>query len=119
MSCSQIAVNLSGGCRVKNQCGFGYDDQLFINNHVYALGAQVLAFIEDWNCNFSPNPMTAPEKLTLQRHNIKVFKKSEPEMIVNLKEHPNNRFGEIFLNELLTHWRRMLVSKRTPPSFRP
>ena len=79
---------------------FRLNDHLFVHDHVDALYTQLLPFVNDLSPNLPCHAMTARQKLTLQRHHVKVLEKSKSEVVVNLEKRPDHRSGEVFFNQV-------------------
>jgi hypothetical protein len=75
--------------------GFYYD--LLIHDHIDALYAKLLSFVRDSSPYFARHSMSTRQKLSLQRHHVEVFEKSE--VVVNLEKRPDHGSGECFFQQ--------------------
>jgi hypothetical protein len=70
--------------------GFGFHDQLPVNNHVEALLGEVVSLIKDLDGDLAGHAVLARDKLTLQSHHIYMLEESIAQIVVNLEECPDH-----------------------------
>ena len=78
---------------------FGFYHNLLVDDHVYALYAKLLSFVDDSGPYLARHAMATSQKLTLQRHHIEVFEKSISEIVVNLEKSPDHRSCECLFQQ--------------------
>jgi hypothetical protein len=96
---AEIVVQLTNGELAQLEACLGLHNELVIHDHVYALYAQLLPFVNDSSPDLARHAMAARQKLTFQRHHVEVLKKSKSKVVVNLEKRPDHGSRESFFNQ--------------------
>ena len=97
--CVEIVVHLISDAMAQIEAGLDLHDQRFIDDQVNSLTTQFLTFVEHDHRDFTPNPVTAGQQLTLESEKIDVLLETETERVVHLVECPNHRTRQLFMNQ--------------------
>jgi hypothetical protein len=100
---AKIVEDLPWGGFVKVVCGLCLHDQPVVDNHVYALLSELLAFVPYANTHFSSHTMTTRQELALESHDAYVLEESKAEGVVDVVERTDDRLGQLPIDEVAFH----------------
>jgi len=99
----EVVVELSQRVRMECVRGLHFHNQTIVHDHVEALMSEYLALVSNENSKLPCYPVPSGKELALQRHHVEGLEKAVSKSVVNLKEHPDDRMREVFIDECGPH----------------
>lgn len=101
-TCSQIIVDLSLRSAVKVDGSLGFDEELFVDDHVEALQSYLFAFVANDDANFALHFMATCYELALRRCLVDVLEEPKAERIIDFIKAADNRPGQRLEDQILS-----------------